>query len=370
MDTFPIFIADIYVVVKPDSDARKLAMFKNGHLRLLMTLLGLQRMSIDDEPDTVWIVPSPLTADQLKQSLDLIKQNEFSPPVFDDGREAEDFIRRKSAGSAAKRRQAFDDEDDNDIDSDEEGLLFPAGGPTAMKKSDALELLKKSRRRRRKSGTWDEEPSITEEQRRKREEARKARELEKQRKIKSELFVHDSDDETDEERDRIFFKQEEIRQRQKIAAMKELLGVGKSKIKETSKPSSTSTGKKRRASDISSDSEKGSTNEEESVPRTRERSSSTASDESEDEATDTLLSSPHPRSSQTKRIRLSSERAGSRQESPTREVNGKKKGQEASDFGMHKIDDEDEDEDEDVPVVKAVRRRQVAGFLVDSSDEE
>jgi replication fork protection complex subunit Tof1/Swi1 len=347
-------------------------MFKNGYLRLLMTLVGLQRMSTDEDPDTVWIVPSTLTADQLMQSLNLIKQNEFSPPVFDDNREAEDFIRRKSAGNATKRRQAFDDEDDNSIDSSEEEYLFPAGGPTATKKSDALERLKKLRRRRRKSGSADEEePSITEEQRRKREEARKARELEKLRKIKSELYVHDSDDETDEERDRIFFEQEEIRHQQKIAIMKDILSVGMSNTEDTLGYNSISTGKKRRASSISFDSE-ASDDEDGDVLRAREHSSSTARGQSEVEATDTPLSSPHLRSSQPKRIRLSSEGMGSQPESPAEDTNGKGRDQEMSEIGKGSVDiDKDEDEDEeDFPIAKTTRRRHIAEFIIDSSDEE
>jgi replication fork protection complex subunit Tof1/Swi1 len=347
-------------------------MFKNGYLRLLMTLVGLQRVGIDEEPDTVWIFPSPLTADQLKQSLDLINQNEFSPPAFDDGREAEDFIRRKSAGSAAKKRQAFD-EDDNSIDSGEEEYLFPAGGPTTMKKPDALERLKKMRRRRRKSGSADEEePSITEEQRRKRDEARKARELEKLRKIKSELYVHDSDDETDEERDQIFFEHEEIRHNQKIAAMEELLGVGMLTTNGTLGHSSISTRKKRRASSISSDSEKAS-DEDGDVLRARGHSSSSmAGGQSEDEATDTPLSSPHLRSSQPKRIRLMSEGKGGQPESPVEVTNRKGRDQEVPDIGKSGVDiSEDEDDDDDFPVVKTARRRRhMAGFLIDSSDEE
>ena len=218
--------------MQPRSDAVKAAMFKNGHLRLLMTLVGFQRIGADDEPDSPWMVPSGLSADQLKQSLDLIKQNEFNPPVFDDGKEAEDLIRRKSAGTAARRRTAFDNESDNAIDSEEE-FLFPAGGPTAMKKSAALEALKKTRRRRRKSGSGDEEDGgVTEEQRKIRADARRARELEKLRKIKSDLYIHDSDEESDEERDRAFFEQEEkLRQR---TALQHLQGV--QKLKEDSAP--------------------------------------------------------------------------------------------------------------------------------------
>jgi replication fork protection complex subunit Tof1/Swi1 len=351
-------------------------MFKNGHLRLLMTLVGFQRIGADDEPDSPWMIPSGLSADQLKQSLDLIKQNEFNPPVFDDGKEAEDLIRRKSAGTAARRRTAFDDESDNAIDSEEE-FLFPAGGPTAMKKSAALEALKKIRRRRRKSGSGDEDDGgLTEEQRKIRADARRARELEKLRKIKSDLYIHDSDEESDEERDRAFFEQEEkLRQR---TALQHLQGVEKSKDDSVPKKGAVSGSTKRSAREMLSDSD----NDEDGSPPARYRSPSTARDddlleESGNEATDTpLSSSPHIRSSQTKRLRISSKRASS----PSGSVEdidddalvtaGDKTMRDVPALNGDGGEDDDEEENE-VPVVRAVARRRVtSGFIIESSDEE
>jgi replication fork protection complex subunit Tof1/Swi1 len=347
------------IVVKADNSARKIAMFKNGHLRLLMKLVGFQRVGEEDDPECPWTIPSSLSADQLKQSLELVKKFEFSPPVFDDGREAGDFIRRVSAETAPKRRAVFDDEDDGIDNDSEEELLFEPGGPTAMKKSDALEALKKNRRRRRKEGSEA------------RAEARRQRELEKNRKIKSELYVHDSDDEADEERDRLFFQQEEIlREKSKIAIMKELLGVGKDKESGSIAPSRS---KKRQSSVISIDSEA-----EEgwaSHSRSKKRQSSAISVNSEDDgegsssaardnlleesdeaesATDTPMSSPHNRSSQTKRRKISGE--------------GHSEAEEVVKIGAA-TGTEDSD-DEDVAVVRPARQRVRAGFIVDSSDEE
>lgn len=346
-------------------------MFKNGHLRLLMKLVGFQRIGVDEEEiGSPWMVPSGLSADQLKQSLDLIKQNEFNPPVFDDGKEAEEFIRRKSAGTAARRRTAYDDDSDNALDSNEEEFLFPAGGPTAMKKSAAaLEALKK-RRRRRKPGSDDEDDTgLTEEQQKIRAEARRARELEKLRKIKSDLYIHDSDEGSDEERDRVFFEQEEkLRQRTKLAALQLLTGLGKPK------ESAASTGRKRAAQEISSDSE----NSDDDPPRARRHSSSSIRDDdllegSGNEETDTpLSSSPHIRSSQTKRLKISSDIGRSMSGSDDDEEDDVMPSR--TDKSMRDVptghDDGDEDED-DVPVVRMTARRRVtSGFVIDSSDEE
>ena len=136
-------------MVKPDDENCKVAMFKNGYLRLLLSLIGFQRVGDNDDSDASWTIPPTMSADQLKQALDLIKKFEFSPPTFDDGRGAADLIRRKSAGTTS-RRAAFDDEDDGIDDDDDEELLFPAGGPTPMNRSDVLKELKKTRRRKRK----------------------------------------------------------------------------------------------------------------------------------------------------------------------------------------------------------------------------
>jgi len=343
----------IMTVLKPGDENRKVAMFKNGHLRLLMKLVGFKREGLEDDPDSSWIIPSSLFADQLKQSLDIIKKSEFSPPVFDDGKEAGDFIKRISAVVSNRNRAAFDDEDDGVDDDDDEELMFPAGGPTAMKKSDALEALKKTRRRRRKEGSEDAENNgLTDEQLEARADARMARELEKNRKIKSELFVHDSDEEEDEERDRIFFEAEEkLRQRSRITIMKELLGVGGSKDKPT-----PANGNKRQSNAISIDSD------EEAAAGSR-RSSSAArdnvlADSDSGNETDTPMSSPHVRSSQAKRRKVSEEEE---EDSPLPSA-ALKSGQVGA--------GESDDEEDAVTFTRPARQRIRAGFIVDSSDEE
>jgi len=358
-------------VLKPGTDSIRIAMFKNGHLRLLMTLVGFERLGNDDDPQAPWIIPSTLTADELKQSSDLIKQSEFSPPVFDDGQEAGDFIRRKSAGKATTRsRQAFDDEDDTiDNEDEDEELLFPAGGPTPMNKSDALAALKKTRRKRRREGSEEGESNgLTDEQLEARAAARRAKELEKNRKIKSELFVTNSDEEDDEERDRVFFEAEEkLRQRSKITIMKELLGVGSTdKVKQPELKRS----KKRQSSAVSLDSD-----DEDVQTSSRNRQSSAmliSSDEapdsgasspaerddplvdSNDEATDTPMSSPHLKVLQAKRRKVSSDEKESTSP-PT--------------LKSEKMIT-DSDDEEDMPITRPVRQRVRAGFIMDSSDEE
>ncbi|KAH8821625.1 timeless protein-domain-containing protein [Xylogone sp. PMI_703] len=328
------------IVLKPDNDTRRLHMFKNGYLRLLMKLIGIEQLG-EDGLEAQWFFPSKLTADQIKQAHDLIKNAEFSPPTFDDGKEAADFIRRKSAAPTPRRRQNFDDEDD-DIDDDEE--LFPAGGPTARKVPDALKEMKKLRQRRRRKEGSEDEDGPTDEQLEARREERRLRELEKRRKIKSELFVHDSDDESDEERDRVFFEQEEQRrQKSNAAIMKELLSIGGEKDQPA--PSSS---RKRQSTAISSDSDDESGSEQ-SSPATKD----IVSMDSDDEDMDTPMSSPHARASQTKRQKLSDDDSGRK------------------DAASASFTEEEEDGDEDLaPVSRVARQRVRAGFIVESSDEE
>jgi len=345
-------------------------MFKNGHLRLLMGLVGFQNLGEQDDPEGSWIIPSSLTADQVKQSLDLVKKYEFSPPVFDDGQEAGDLIKRKSAGTAARKKAVFDDDDDG-IEDDDEELMFPAGGPTTMKKSDALDALKKKRRLRRRDSTEDGEDSgPSDEVLKARAEARRLKELEKNRKIKSNLYVQESDEEFDEERDRIFFEQEEkIRERSKITIMKELLAIGKEK----SGPAKKS--KKRLSSAISAGSDDSGdddilminsrkrhssalSDESDGEPAgASERSASTAKDDvladSNDEAMDTPMSSSHSRPSPPKKRKITTN------DLPT-------SGGRSKDVAIE-LDNDDEDA---MPVSRPPRQRVRAGFIVDSSDEE
>lgn len=357
----------MFIVIKSDTSARKIAMFKNGHLRLLMSLVGFQHVGDHDDPEAPWILPAALSAGQLKQSLDVIKASEFSPPVFDDGQEAGDFIRRKSASTTARKKAVFDDEDGLDDDDDDDAeLLFPAGGPTAMKKSDALGALKKKRRLRRKEGSQSADEGPTDEQLRARAEERRQKELEKNRKIKSDLMVHSSDDEPDAERDKAFFAQEEQRQKSKIAIMKELLGVGKAKDISKSKKGYVRVSNP--LSDGSSDDEDRpvtnrrkrqssaiSIGSDDDAPQTNGRSSSPAG--SDEETEDTLMSSPHVRESQAKRQKVVSDNETQSAILPSKSKN--------------EIMNEDEDDDEDeVPVARPPRQRVRAGFIVDSSDEE
>ncbi|KAI0194618.1 timeless protein [Astrocystis sublimbata] len=334
------------VSVRPDDDARRTAMFKNSHLRLLMRLVGFERLAptLDESPESSWIVPAPLTSEQLQDSLDLINKAEFDPPIFEDGKLAQDQLRRKTA----PRKKAVFDDDDGGIDDDDDDILFPAGGPTNWKAADGhLDKPKKTRRRRRRS---DADPP-TDEQLEEKERARREKELAKAKRFKSELFVHASDDESDDDEGRwaeFYANEERIRQKQKTVALTVAKNVD---------PASPTAKEKRKAVSLDSDD---SDNDDDLVmtqDSALKMANKTGSQEDEDDAMasdDTTPSHAGPASS-SKRRRLSKEASPS----AAPPVNAD------ADQIM-----EDADED-DIPAARPTQRRpRKAGFLMDSSDEE
>lgn len=314
-----------------------------------MKLVGFERIGVEDTPDTLWMVSSAQTSSQLQQSHDLVKQFEAFPPVFENGEQAADLITRKSATSSNRKRAAFDDDgSEAGNDSDDGELLFEPGGPTASKPSEEIRKLKRGKlRRRRATGEIPSDETLQE-----RAEARRAKEREKNAKIKSELFVRDSDDESDAERDRIFFEKEEA-QRKKggLAILRELRDASKSKGGRAEKT----------AMAIASD------DGEDEIPAMSSRkrgSSMRESDEDSDDATpmfdiradseveisEAPMSSPRLRASQAKRRKVNSEEE---------DEGGKVVGKSILDAG----DDENIE-----PVHKRPRPRH--GIIIDSSDEE
>ncbi|RYP30752.1 hypothetical protein DL767_006095 [Monosporascus sp. MG133] len=392
--------------LRPDDDARRTAMFKNSHLRLLMKVVGFERLepTIEERPDATWVIPSNLSADKLQGSLDLINKAEFDPPTFKDGKLAEDQLRRKTA---PRKKAVFDDDDDNNggLPDDDDDILFPAGGPTTRRVLDDPDKPKKTRRRRRRRGSEDGEEGPTEEQLEEKARARREREREKARRFKSDVYVHASDDESDDEGGRwaeFYANEERIRQRQKAAT----LGPGITATVTKPEPPASSLRrlalaageapdedddedaegerrrkqKKRKARAVLEDDDEDAEDDDGDADMTSSSQESAAaanaedSDEAEAVASGTddtpLSSSPHRtttgKAPSAKRRRLSGVR-----EEPA--ANNK----DADDHAMADAPDKDgadeEEEEEDVPPSKPVPRRRPrakAGFIIDSSDEE
>lgn len=300
-------------MVTPDTEERRIAMFKDNKLRLLMTLAGFERLGADDEPGVSWIIPSAIAARELHETHDAIQKHRNNPVMHygqEDPMSAEEMLRRKPS-----RRAAYDDDSESDdiVADGEEDFLFPGGGgPTnTNRKSAALDELKQTRRKRRHS---DNEDGLDDEIREARRKARLEADLEKRRKIKSAEFVIDSDGE-DEEGDLMFFRKEDERRKAHAAKVLEALSVGRVKggkecsdrknKKRKSVAGLESGGKKSKISAFYSDTEDDEQMDEaSSLPSSRAVSVS-----SEDESQDTPLSSPHIASSQEKVLKYTTANA-------------------------------------------------------------
>ncbi|KAK3699972.1 Topoisomerase 1-associated factor 1 [Vermiconidia calcicola] len=195
-------IAAPTIFITPANDERKSQLFKDKHLRLLLTTLGLQRLGTPEDTEASWIVPSELSAQELKDTLEQIQKAEFEPPTFDDGKNAQDLVRNKSAGAARRGATTFSDSESSAAGSgDEDEAAFP---PNPREKLTADPAQKKKKRLTRRNRT-----ELTEEQVKDRADERRKREKERNSKVKSQLYITASDDESDEERDAEFFRREE-----------------------------------------------------------------------------------------------------------------------------------------------------------------
>lgn len=381
-----------------------------------MQVLGFERLSsaLDEEIGTDWIIPSRHFAEDLAEYKTLIDKAEFNPPAFDDGETAEDQVRRKTA---PRKKAVYDDDNDdiNDLLDDGDEALFPANLKPSKLVGPGHDRPTKKRRLRRKADSGDDGDLPTDEEdeiRADKAQRRRKCDLEKQRKIKSALYVNPSDDESDAEADADFFAREEaIRQRVKEAlqfaptdasqlqeaevtpqgiadTIKRLMGDSDAEDGESDagspQESQGSSGSRKRKSDALGDNEQTSPSEsrrrvvkpkktrggfladssdedddmndaEPSLPAGR--ASAAGEQEEDDSDSDQMETDDTPLSSNPKEL---SKEAATHQRSPLKEKAANILANQESDDG----------EDDDVPVVTKRRTRVRGGFAVDSSDEE
>ncbi|USW55208.1 hypothetical protein Slin15195_G085270 [Septoria linicola] len=374
------------IFLAPDNDERKAALFKDKHLRLLLTTLGFQRLGLADDAEAAWIIPSELTSAQLIESLNQIKKAEFDPPTFDNDKTAADLVRSKAAG----RRGATFDDNDSETDASGSGgdideAMFPPNLKEKRKRKDGEEKPKK----RRKRDTVER----TEEEIDEKRKARDRKEREKNAKIKSKLFITESDDESDAEADAAFFQLEEQR-RQNTAgvirnallkqmddaeaeAEKEVDGMQKGKKKKqaqktVAKKAVKKAKKKKKTKEVDSEGEDqimidvGDESSDDGVGRTKSSPVDVQSSEDDGpqpkrrakksspiEVSDHSDSSPLPSDMEDEAA------AGAEKDLPLKEVSANK--------SSARVVDSDEDEE---PVKPVARRNMRAGFIIDDSDDE
>jgi replication fork protection complex subunit Tof1/Swi1 len=239
-DTAPASTAPGIFLQPGDSEERKLALFKDKHLRLLLTALGYQRLGVAEDMEASWLLPIDLTSAKLHELHAQIQQAEFDPPTFD-GQSATDMTKPKGSYVRRETTGPFGDaSDDDEGASDADEPMFPPNLPEKRKQRDGDEEAPKKKRRLQRRNAEDPTESELEERARRRKE----KERERNAKFRSKLFVTASDDESDEERDAEFFRlEEQRRQKQKGVIRNQLL-------QEMHDVGATGKGKKAKKSDV------------------------------------------------------------------------------------------------------------------------
>ncbi|KAI5840596.1 timeless protein-domain-containing protein [Tricharina praecox] len=199
------------ILIDPRTDERARALFKDAVLRFLLKLVGCEPVEPNETPETKWLIPARHTSQTLAENLTLLQKFANDPPTFDNTAAA-DLLKRKLPSTTARTRRPVLSSDSSGSSADEEDEatgLFEPGGPTSVHAPQRSKGAKRKRRLVVEAEAANEELSaLALEKRRKREEAERL----KLSKIKSDKFVHDSDDNSDVEGDEMFYARErEIR---------------------------------------------------------------------------------------------------------------------------------------------------------------
>lgn len=275
------------IFLSHDTNERKEALFRDKFLRLFLDTLGCQRLGAPEDVDGAWIIPSEVTPAQIREGLSKIQSAEHDGVELDEGKTALDCLRNKSASSRRAAFEAGTDESEGDLDAP----LFPPNLREKRKATEGDEAPKKKRRLTRRN-----HKELTEEELQEKANAKRKRDSEKNAKIKSALFVTESDDESDEERDREFFRLEEERRRKVKAvigralakeAIREERGQVESEDEDGDGAARGGKGRKRKRKgrkDVESGDDVEMADEEDSAPMRRATNSVVSSDEESSDA--------------------------------------------------------------------------------------
>ena len=221
-------------------------MFSNAKLRLLMESVGLERLGQEDVRGAQWVVPASMSSSDLNECIATINKAILNPMPEGSDEDPRQLLRRKETSSA--RESLAHGTLDVNFGSESEGEDVPDGPlflPNPRSKANALDELKKKRKKKtRNTDDAEKEPldnAILEERR----QARLAAALARQSKIKSDLFIHDSDDETDEEADREFFRLEEERRKKQARNVEQAILMGGIEAQNTGKGQKASVRKRK-----------------------------------------------------------------------------------------------------------------------------
>lgn len=194
-----------------------------------MTLVGFERLGMEDVPGASWVVPSAMKSKNLRDIKSTIDRCLDKPVAGDDEQDPRELLRRVGNDT----RDNYGPTGDVDFGSESEGedtvpdeLLFP---PNPRSKSNALDELKKSRKKRGNEHSPLDDETL-EQRRLTREENAQARNA----KIKSDLYIRASDEESNADDDEEFFRLEEERRKDQAERIKKALMLGR--VEEDNKP--------------------------------------------------------------------------------------------------------------------------------------
>ncbi|THC95771.1 hypothetical protein EYZ11_004768 [Aspergillus tanneri] len=229
------------IAVKPRDDACQKAMFSNAKLRLLMTLVKLERLGVEDVPGASWIVPASLSSKDLQDMKSIIDRCLDDPMTGDLENDPREMLRRKypSKSNNSRNQTTLG----ADFGSESEGEDLPLFPPNPRSKTKELDQPKKNRKKRNEDA--DQEP-LDEEALEARRQKRLENTRDRQAKIKSNLYVHASDEETDEDADKQFFILEEKRRKNQAERVRKALLSGA--VQETDTRASKGKRRKKRQS--------------------------------------------------------------------------------------------------------------------------
>lgn len=198
-------IPDNYVL-KPDDQKLRISLFKDNKLRLLLNLLHFERDTQGiDNVERHWVIPGGIAISGLEESAKLLREYTDNPPAFDDNKSALELVRRRQ-----RARLPGSESDDDGLEAFLVDDRFKANDrePSHARPS-----------KKRKRPLLANNLSLEEIEDR-REKRRKA-DRERMDAVKSSLYVNASDDESDDERDRIFFAREAALRKENTSANSE-----------------------------------------------------------------------------------------------------------------------------------------------------
>ncbi|KAJ5622097.1 Timeless protein [Penicillium herquei] len=352
------------IYVKAQDEFCQNAMFANAKLRLLMGLVGFERLGVEDVPGASWVIPPTLKADDLRETISNLNHTLVNPIPEGSDEDPRTLLRRKDTGSGRNSgvHEGLDVNFGSESEGEEtvpDGIMFP---PNPRSKSNALDELKKKRKKKKTRATSGEPEPVDDEILEAHRQARLANALARQQKIKSELFIHPSDEESDEEADREFFRLEEERRKAQAENIKNAMMTG-TVAKSTAKGKKKASVRKRKSDEGLSAAGKSK--------RRRHESGSAESDADSDSDGDVVMMDMDAVSPQSQQAVSTSHGAQDNEDTPLTSAEDDMDFDEDFAFGGNRpkpsAPANDSDAEEDTPVVPSRRMR--GGFVIDSDSE-